>query len=116
MTVYLTDKDVVTALAGLCSLTTGWRRLEASTSDGPRRGGYCVTSDGRRVFTADAARKPAEYPAVTKLVALLETSGWQRLEIITSPDGTAGGWCERGDGSGCKVEDVLKDAPAGGPS
>ena len=111
MTGHLTDRDVMAALAGLCLLAPGWQRLEASTTDGPGRGGYCVTAGGRQVFTADALGKPREYPAVTKLVALLETSGWQRLEVITGPAGRVGGWCERGDGSGCKVEDILKAAP-----
>jgi putative hemolysin len=107
------DETVLAALAELHALAD-WRRLEASTPDDGGYAGYCVTADGRQVLAADALRNPAGYPAgVAELAALLGASGWRRLQVISGTGifgGRPHGWCERGDGTGVSLADVLERA------
>ena len=97
-----TDEEVMAALAALWA-ASGWRRLEVSR--GPRGyGGYCVPPAARPIETRDALRDPACPAVITRLAALLESSGWQRLEAIGIPlTGRVSGWCRRADGSGIKL-------------
>jgi hypothetical protein len=101
----LTDLEVIASLAALWS-RSGWRRLEISRHDG-RYGGYCVPAPGSPVQTADALSGPACPQAIAQLVALIDTAGWQRLEITGNPlTGHASGWCQRADGGGFRLEHI----------
>jgi hypothetical protein len=94
------DEDVVKRLARL----SGWRRLEIGIGTDGLIGGYCITGDNREVDTRQALRTGRYSVVLLELSALRRASGWRRLEILGEPGcSSAGGWCERADGSGLHV-------------
>lgn len=109
----MTDEDVLAALAGIWA-DSGWRRLEISQQDDQSRyGGYCMTSTDIEVRTVDLVARNGIIGR--RLAALLDVSGWQRLEAIGYPPGReCGGWCERADGSGLNWAHRPGDSPVAG--
>jgi hypothetical protein len=99
----MTDHTVGCALAAIWR-SSGWRRLEIGYGTDGTIGGYCITSAGLEVDTAQALREGRYSPVMLNLSAVLKASGWRRLEFVSRPGASsAGGWCERGDGSGLYV-------------
>jgi len=99
----MTDAQVGRALAQVWR-SSRWRRLEIGYGTDGIIGGYCITSAGLEVDTAQALREGRYSPEMLNLSAVLKASGWRRLEFVSRPGASsAGGWCERGDGSGLYV-------------
>lgn len=99
----MTDDEVLGALAFLYRMSR-WERLEIARV-GDLYGGYCVERRGGRMIHVPAAlMEPERHAVIMLLKALIDQSGWQRLEMIAIT-GTiqAGGWCERADGTGLQV-------------
>lgn len=99
----MTDDEVLGALAFLYRMSR-WERLEIARV-GELYGGYCVERrGGPMIHVPVALMEPERHAAIMLLKALIDQSGWQRLEMIAIT-GTiqAGGWCERADGTGLQV-------------
>jgi len=98
----MADEDVLAALAELWA-DSGCQRLEISRQgDSGRYGGYCIRDSGIEDQAADLVARGNIIGR--RLAALLDASGWQRLEAVATVPGRVeqgcGGWCERADGSG----------------
>jgi hypothetical protein len=111
------DREALAALASLWT-DSGWRRLEASREDGPGYGGWCSPAQGPWAWTQDLAAWDGVLGAdvsydqgvIDRLTALLDASGWRRLQAFGEPGGQPCGRCERADGSIVSLADVLEDA------
>jgi hypothetical protein len=109
----MTDEAMVRGVARLWRQAGSWRRLEASSTDSAMAGACCSPLKGAPLPVAgyrgtyqtyDLLRLGSRCPAVVReLAALLEDSGWTRIEIVGSPGRPPGGWCERADGSGINL-------------
>jgi hypothetical protein len=111
------DDEVQAALGALLAVS-GWERLEIglrfpARGGATRYGGYCVRDrDGERYLAAETSDLLAgngtfargvtyDQHVIDRLAALLDASGWQRLEALrVTGQRRWGGWCERADGSG----------------
>lgn len=98
----MTEDEVLNSLAFLYRMSN-WERLEIARA-GDLYCGYCVKRGGRTIEVPVALMEPERDPVIMLLKALIDQSGWRRLEMI-GVTGTfqAGGWCERADGSGSHV-------------
>ena len=109
----VTDGDVLRALARLRE-ASGWERLEISRDPVTGAyGGYCLPPAGRSIEIADILAGPEFPEVILELKALLDDSGWQRLEALSDRRGGTGGYCERANGSGVRwpalhERDVMK--------
>jgi hypothetical protein len=103
----MAERNVTAALARVWSSTGAWRRLEASSADGPERGAYCTPLAGRGSQTFELLALGPRCPGpVRDLARLRERSGWQRFELIGTPGRPPDGYCERPDGSGVSLRDM----------
>jgi hypothetical protein len=104
----MADAEVTRRVARLWRQSGGWERLEASSTDSPEGGAYCLPREGRSHQTYDLLSLGPQCPGVVReLAALLEESGWTRFEVIGRWGRPPDGWCERADGSGIHLSGMA---------